>query len=499
MVLCIIHDVVVIMKKNRFSKLLKSLMLKTGLKNYTLAQELKYDVSYISKWTSGHVIPPEKSSKVIIEGIAKCLVGMASEEVKNELVNDYEVYSYEELELAILENLELEYLYVRDLQKNTGQDVAQKLMFYPEISITKFIEKLRHPALRKVQALDIRAVFDMMAMAREHQLKITWVDNDLQKGRYYSNVHYSLVLNIQPNKWDYIADTIFLMNLLEDSNHVDFNIYADIQAIGKAVFAVKDEYAISGMLVDHNTCMSVILTEDVAASNTLFQQIKGFCSYENLIFHRKSMMNMLKKGEYIHSMLSLNQRWIIGHMTEHFLPENLFEEIVDSIEKTEESSVSVEYLRRIQHSRTKILNEDVIKILIHKLAFYNLVINKEIYFYNKKINLTTRQVQIYLDHFLDICNDNNNLQIKMVLDKMSTDYEFNRMQCVFINDSTSHIQLRSSMNNLLCIKRSDTREMFNRFFEELWNGSDDIVISDRSQLVSNIKNIIRGFYMFSDD
>ena len=47
-------------EKNRFSKLLKHLMSVADVKNYTLAQELQYDVSYISKWTSGQMIPSEK-------------------------------------------------------------------------------------------------------------------------------------------------------------------------------------------------------------------------------------------------------------------------------------------------------------------------------------------------------------------------------------------------------------------------------------------------------
>ena len=54
-------------EKNRFSKLLKHLMSVAEVKNYTLAQELQYDVSYISKWTSGQMIPSEKYEKKIGE------------------------------------------------------------------------------------------------------------------------------------------------------------------------------------------------------------------------------------------------------------------------------------------------------------------------------------------------------------------------------------------------------------------------------------------------
>ena len=37
-------------EKNRFSRLLKQLMSVAEVKNYTLSQQLQYDVSYISKW-----------------------------------------------------------------------------------------------------------------------------------------------------------------------------------------------------------------------------------------------------------------------------------------------------------------------------------------------------------------------------------------------------------------------------------------------------------------
>ena len=43
--------------KNRFSSLLKHLMAVAKLKNYTLAKELQYDESYISKWITGSLLP----------------------------------------------------------------------------------------------------------------------------------------------------------------------------------------------------------------------------------------------------------------------------------------------------------------------------------------------------------------------------------------------------------------------------------------------------------
>ena len=53
--------------KNRFSKLLAYLMEVAELKNYTLANELQYDVSYISKWLNGQMLPGSKTEKTVMQ------------------------------------------------------------------------------------------------------------------------------------------------------------------------------------------------------------------------------------------------------------------------------------------------------------------------------------------------------------------------------------------------------------------------------------------------
>ena len=82
-------------EKNRFSKLLKHLMSVADVKNYTLAQELQYDVSYISKWTSGQMIPSEKNEKKILKGISECVVNGCGEDAQKRLQADYQVVTCE--------------------------------------------------------------------------------------------------------------------------------------------------------------------------------------------------------------------------------------------------------------------------------------------------------------------------------------------------------------------------------------------------------------------
>ena len=122
-------------QKNRFSSLLEHLMDVSELKNYTLAKELQYDVSYISKWISGQMLPSAKTETTVMQGIARCVVRDGCVQGHDTLMSDYQVGTDADLEGAIYDHLMAEYNYVRDTQKDTGNTIAPKTSFYPKLNM----------------------------------------------------------------------------------------------------------------------------------------------------------------------------------------------------------------------------------------------------------------------------------------------------------------------------------------------------------------------------
>ena len=89
--------------KNRFSILLEHLLEVAEVKNYTLAKRLQYDVSYISKWVSGRMLPAKKTEKRVMEGISACVVDEATDDGRNLLLREYSVSIPSDLKAAIYE------------------------------------------------------------------------------------------------------------------------------------------------------------------------------------------------------------------------------------------------------------------------------------------------------------------------------------------------------------------------------------------------------------
>lgn len=118
--------------KNRFSILLEHLMTIAELKNSILAKAVQYDDSYISKWISGKLLPTEKNHENTLQAISHCIVEALSEESTTQLLQEYQLQDIKDLETAIYDNLESEYMYVKELQNSTGTEVAPKISYYPE-------------------------------------------------------------------------------------------------------------------------------------------------------------------------------------------------------------------------------------------------------------------------------------------------------------------------------------------------------------------------------
>lgn len=488
------------MEKNRFSRLLKHLMSVAEVKNYTLARELQYDVSYISKWTSGQLLPTEKLEEKILKEISRCIVFSCGNGALEKLMTDYQVENKEALCMAIFDNLEAEYFYVRDLQNNMGRDVAPKTFFFPELSMPQYIAKMRHPVLRRVSSLEIAGALDLFSMKREYLARILGSEKEhIPSGRGYPDVHYSLLINIRKDKWDYTYDTVFLIHLLIENQCVDFRLYGSTQAVGKAVFVVKNEYSISGMLFGSERCMSVVISEDADTCSEMYKNIMALCSKERLLFRKTTMKELLSGHEYLRGLLSMNSRWVIGHLTEHFLPDDLFEELAADLGAHQDNELNIDVLRETHQVTKRIIEESKIRLLINKNAFYNLVVEQELDFYNYRIHLSAGQQVRCLQYFLELCRNHGNLEMKLISGKLLEDERYDVSPCVFLSDSAACLRLTENYNNLFVINRSDMEEIFEKTFDKFWNTSNKGIVEDQAAIMEHIRHVIRGIYWSNPD
>lgn len=479
-------------EKNRFSELLEELLNTAEIKNANLAKSLQYDVSYISKWISGRMLPAEKTKRKVLQGISHEIVKQGSKEGCEILSSNYQVVSEEELEAVIYDNLEAEYDYVQELQRTYGMSIEPKTHFFASLSPAQYIAKMHHPVLRRVQMLNIMAEMDLLALVHEYRLQIVQGDMRKEAYRYYPDVHFSLLIDLAPEKIDYTYDPIFLLNMIADMSRVDFNFYKGSQAAGRMIFAVKDDFLISGMLMKDDRCMGVTISTDAENCNPIYYSIADVCTREILLCRKTTMNEMIESNDYVHSLLAMNKKCLIGHMTEHFLPDDLFEELLEIVKTKSDVNFDEASLRYLHVLTKKALEETVLEIMIDSDAFFNLAVENELDFFDYKIRLSLVQRTKYISYLQQLCNQRDNLKIKLIYGQIVSDFQYNLTQCIFLSDTISYLRLdtKSSENDLIVLNHPDMQVIFTQFFDTVWNGECGEVLSSKEEIDSFIEQIL---------
>lgn len=460
-------------ERNRFSGLLKHLMTVTKLKNYTLAKELQYDESYISKWVTGTLLPTEKTSEKIFRDISHCIVTSMDDESRATLYSEYQVDHDRDLEEAIFDNLEAEFDYVLNLKDSTGSEVATKTTFYPELTLAQFLKKMRHPVLRQVRSLDVIMATDILSLDRHYQLSLAELENSTNANvtqRSYPGVHFSMLINLNSPNTNNISNIQFIQNLLTNLSNVDFQLYSCHQSQGKILFAVRDAYSITGMIMDENHCLAVTSSEEPKHCNAIYDRLQSLCTQETLAIRRTDIVQMLRYNEYMQYSFGRNQRWILSHVTEHFLPEDLFAELVDEYCNLHKD-VDRSNLALVYKLSTNVLESMRMKILLSESGINEFAVTGTVDFFGAKIQLSPQQRLKCLEYASTFPKKKPDLEFRLLHRGSKTDLQHIPNPTLFLSDTFCYMRLtrRGPANNLSVINHPQLSQMFRAYFDDIWN------------------------------
>lgn len=476
-------------EKNRFSVLLEHLTSMANLKNYTIAKAVQYDESYISKWISGKLLPAEKNHEIIFQNISECIVNSLNPDTISMFLQEYQVRNLQDLKIAIYDNLEAEYSYVKELRSSTGSEVASKISYYPELTLDQFIFKMKHPSLRKVQALNIYAMVDILNVDLNYQMMITELNglhND--RGLVLPGVHFSLMIDLDTQNLSSTYIASFLTNVLSNLSNIDFDLYCGSQAQKKMVFAIKDIYSVSGMLVDQSHCLSVTTIEDSSLSTELYHKIRLLCSKDALLIRKTTIENMIRNYEYEHSLFAQNLSSILGHFTENFLPDELYEKLFNKYCSVF-TSLKPETLRRLHSITAQLLRCAHIKVMIYTSAFNDFAVTGELDFYGFRIQLTPEQRLLYIKHIDELRKNNAGLELKILPNGVLSDYQHIPRPTLFLSEDFTYLRFEKNTPEYnVCIPNKIVlNKIFKDFFTELWDS--DTCVSPDSLITHSIMSM----------
>ena len=71
---------------------------------------------------------------------------------------------------------------------------------------------------------------------------------------------------------------------------------------------------------------------------------------------------------------------------------------------------------------------------------------------------------------------------------------------MFLSDTVNYLRLENDYydKNILLVRDSQLREVFNIFYDEIWNDRQDVVVSERQLILEQLDNLMNAATLLSD-
>lgn len=466
--------------KNDFATLLSRLVHESGIKMANISTATGYDLSYVSKWTSGKMLPSEKGIEMISGEIAKCICSSSDKELDH-LLKLYGCTDSEDLYNTIYELLLQSYFQSKDITKKRSHEL------YERISIGEILRQLNE--MYHTGSDETVCIVDLFNLDCASRLEFARIHNGRSTYSKDCGVSKLTIVVCLDAIEDVIYDCLYLLHLIAIFSNQKLTIYNSTAANGKILCIVGQRLAVSGVIFPKdNACTSVSIVGDSTVGRYLLQVCSQHIERTNMVFRTMSVEEFAMSRSYIKSMLTECNKWLIGHITELLLPNDLFEELLEYIH----ADNNAEY-RSIYGLAQEIIQNGKVSIMIYETVLSDLLATGEIDFFNQKINLNCLQISRLIEYLIRI--NNANIGIKMIKTGFSPHFEHLYNPCLFISASETIMRLENAYerDSVLIYVDSKVKRLIGRFFDLAWSSRQDVVIED----VNKINEILVHYHQMN--
>lgn len=480
-----------------FGELLRKLIYYSEQKNYTLALHLGYDVSYVSKWVTKSMLPANKNIQRICESTADFIVNSTSDLQKYELWRFYKIPEKEindkTLYQTIRESLTACYQY--STQANKNAQIPDQLLPNAHFSVNP---RLQRAYLNNVMPIaagsqDFIMFANLFTMGKEDKLSIAGFDNsfDLEQ----KNPCIRIMLSLTQYEQDLVFNSILLIYMIANYAEIDFELYMADTVPCSLMLAIRDFFCHTSILIENHRCIVSQICTDKKLVNELYDTMEDVIKTQSKhVFKFISMQEMIHNHYYAQAIISPNIHWLIGSMTEQFLPNDLFDELL--IQYIDDPTYQEELKRNhmIMQNATCVSK---IQILIFESTISKFILDGKLDFFTYPIVLDIHQRERHLRYMKELFCNTGYLNVRLVDGDFVEDFKAYDNPSIYLSDNLSYLRIENtSRNAIYMIKNKDLISVFSRFYEEIWDNRFDIVVKDRDVIEKKFDYHISCFRLF---
>lgn len=490
-----------------FGKNIEKLIQFSGQKNYSLAKELGYDVSYISKWISGTMLPASKNIKNICEKTAKFVVDNATEIHKCEILAYYKLdinkYSSDESIIQYIQDMLNEsYLFSSQKKANknyikVGKENAEQcnsLLYIKPRLLKKHLDEDIMDLTKKEIKNDVILLADLFSLGKDDKLHIAGIRSGSTIKTEMKNVRIRFLISFDENADDIIFNTILLMNMIKIYSNINFTFYSCKHAQYSLTSVIKENSFTYTVYTDTKQCLFTNVSQDPKVVQDIYESLEEMIETRSRItFLEKNPREIILEKNYIEYMIGRDLRWLIGNMSELFMPSDLFLEIGKIV--FGESKEIVDELKNIDAILQNAIYKSDIQILMYENAIRQYISNGILSFFNTTITLSLEQRQRHIEYMEKILKENEDIDIKLINGNLVDDFKNKENPTAYLSRNINIIkgnfdEYSEYENKYLIIRDNRLDNIFKRFFKEVWESERYNISKFKEEAIIRISDLL---------
>lgn len=490
-----------------FGKNIEKLIQFSGQKNYSLAKELGYDVSYISKWISGTMLPASKNIKNICEKTAKFVVDNATEIHKCEILAYYKLdinkYSSDESIIQYIQDMLNEsYLFSSQKKANknyikVGKENAEQcnsLLYIKPRLLKKHLDEDIMDLTKKEIKNDVILLADLFSLGKDDKLHIAGIRSGSTIKTEMKNVRIRFLISFDENADDIIFNTILLMNMIKIYSNINFTFYSCKHAQYSLTSVIKENSFTYTVYTDTKQCLFTNVSQDPKVVQDIYESLEEMIETRSRItFLEKNPREIILEKNYIEYMIGRDLRWLIGNMSELFMPSDLFLEIGKIV--FGESKEIVDELKNIDAILQNAIYKSNIQILMYENAIRQYISNGILSFFNTTITLSLEQRQRHIEYMEKILKENEDIDIKLINGNLVDDFKNKENPTAYLSRNINIIkgnfdEYSEYENKYLIIRDNRLDNIFKRFFKEVWESERYNISKFKEEAIIRISDLL---------
>lgn len=485
------------MNQIEFGRLIGKLLNYTGTKNYALALELGYDVSYISKMVNSKIYPASKNANTTCQKIAAFITEEATDSAKNAITGYLKLDLDENLEgdekraqfqKKIEDALFTSYLHstepaleeivpISEKRDNgNGGGMNSYTLINPRLR-RKFLRIPIDENITEDDPLDLIVLANMFELSRDDKLHLAGVKKDEMDRVRPELMRFKLILSItDTKKVDLIFDPILLIYMVANFSSASFSIYATNFPFYSMIMSAKKHFAHFGIPGREGKLLIATTSDDPQVIrdtyDTLDEMIATNC---HPIFWEYTVEEMITSKQYMRSIIGKNIRVLIGTVSELFLPSDLFEKIARKA--FGDNQELLEELKNIDVVLNNAMYNSDMQVLLYEQTLNNYVLTGELSFFNKKVKVSIEEREAHIKHMIHILENHPNIHVKIIKGYFIEEFkQYDNPSC-YLSSISNYLRIGSEHTDktILLLRDERMKNIFDKFYTEAWENRSDVV------------------------